>query len=427
MANQSLASGWPIARIFGITVRVHVTWLIIVALLTYSLAEVVLPLSSLAEGGWWGGGAEIDARMQQYAEDYPGTAQETIDQRFGVQRWPWWQYWVLGLIGALGLFVCVLAHELSHSLVAKEACIPVEGITLFIFGGMARIGAEAQTPDIEFKVAAAGPAMSLAIGTVCGIMYLVGRSFLPPQAVALLFYFAFINILLMMFNLVPGFPLDGGRLLRAILWKTLGNFRQATYVASICGRVVAAALIGLGGLFLLFANLWSGFWIALIGLFLWHAAKASYEQVRLRETLKGLTARDALTEDAVTVEPDLPLDRLVREYLYKYRRESVPVVGDDGQVQGLVRLGGVRSLPQREWGGRIVRDVMLPLDGTDTVALDEDLMSVFQKLGRARATYLPVVSDEGRLAGVVTQHDLMNLVQIRSELGEAVPSANARP
>lgn len=418
MANRSLASGWPIARLFGITVRVHVTWLIIMALLTYSLATALLPLSSLAGGGWWGSGLEIQQRMNEYAEAHPGMPQEAIHKRFGVAMWPQWQYWVLGLIGALGLFVCVLAHELSHSLVAKQEGIPVEGITLFIFGGMARIGGEASTPDVEFKVAAAGPLMSLAIGAACGLMYLVGQAFLPPQASALLFYFAFINLLLMAFNLVPGFPLDGGRLLRAVLWKVLDNFRQATWVASWCGRAVAGVLILVGAVNVLFGGLLGAFWWVVIGLFLWQAAKASYEQVRFREALKGLTARDALTEDATTVPPDLPLDRLVPEYFYKYRRRSFPVVDADGQVQGIVRLREVRSLPSTEWQVRTVRDAMTPLDEANALSPDEALTSVFEKLGRTGGTHLPVVAEDGRLAGVVTQHDVMNLLQIRSELGE---------
>jgi Zn-dependent protease/CBS domain-containing protein len=419
MANRTLGSGLTVARLFGIKVRVHVTWLIIVALLTYTLAEFVLPLSSLSETGWWGEGLQVQARMDEYARNHPGVPEAAVRKRFGVQPWPEWQYWALGLIGALGLFVCVLAHELSHSLVAKREGIPVEGITLFIFGGVSQIGGEAETPDVEFKVAAAGPLMSLALGAGCGAMYLVGRSFLPGQALALLFYFAFINLMLMTFNLVPGFPLDGGRLLRAALWKIIGNFRQATFVASIFGRVVAGGLIFTALMVALVSrDLLGGFWLALIGLFLWQAAKASYEQVRLREALKGLTARDAMTEDPTAVGPDLSLDRLVPEYFYKYRRQSFPVMDEDGQVRGTVRLSDVRSLPKSEWEHRTVRDAMQPLGETTTVAADEDLGDVFRKLTQADGAYLPVVADDGTLEGVVTQHDLMNLLTIRSELGE---------
>ncbi|MEA3368150.1 MAG: site-2 protease family protein [Planctomycetota bacterium] len=423
MANRSLASGWPIARIFGITIRVHVTWLVIVLLLTYSLATALLPLSSLADGGWWGRGLEIQSRMDEYADAHPGMPQEAIYKRFGVQTWPRWQYWVLGLIGALGLFVCVLAHELSHSVVAQQEGIHVEGITLFIFGGMARIGSEPRTPDIEFKVAAAGPLMSLAIGVACGLIYLVSRSALPQQARALMFYFAFINLLLMAFNLVPGFPLDGGRLLRAVLWKILGNFRQATYVASWCGRGVAAVLILIGAVNILFGGFLGAFWWVVIGLFLWHAAKSSYEQVQLRQALEGLTARDALQPNTVSVDPDLTLDRLVQDYCYRYRSRSFPVVAGDGQVQGLVRLSDVRSLPRIDWQVRRVRDAMKPLNGTHVVSPEEDLSSVLAKLGRADGAYLPVVAEDGTLAGVVTQHDVMNLLEIRKELGAGGPQA----
>jgi Zn-dependent protease/CBS domain-containing protein len=416
MANHSLASGLPVARFFGITVRVHVTWLVIFILLAYSLAEVLFPLSSLVDGGWWGEGALVQARMDEYRRSHPGVSDEAVYKRFGVRPWPEWQNWVLGVIGALGLFVCVLAHELSHSLVAKEEGIPVEGITLFIFGGISRIGGEAHTPDAEFKVAAAGPAMSLAIGLGCGLVYWLGGGILPPQALALMFYFMFVNILLMAFNLVPGFPLDGGRLLRAVLWKVLDDFVRATYVASICGRVVAGGLIFAGGLNLLVGGgLIGSFWLVVIGLFLWHAAKASYQQVQIKQALEGLTARDVLREDAVAVGPDLALADLVRDYFYGHRRRSFPVV-DDGRVVGHVHLKAVRSVPRGRWSERRVRDVMKGLDRIDTAAPDEDLGSVFRKVMGGDGSYLPVVAEDGSLAGIVTQHDVMNLLQIRTDL-----------
>ena len=417
MAVRSLASGWKIARIFDITIRVHVTWLIIVALLTYSLAVALLPLSNLAEGRWWGKGLELERRIQDYSRSHPGVPEAAVYERFGVEPWPQWHYWVLGLIGALGLFVCVLAHELSHSLVARAEGIPVEGITLFIFGGMARIGGEARTPDSEFKVAAAGPLMSLAIGLSCGLLYWMVGSFLAPQARALLFYFMFVNVLLMVFNLVPGFPLDGGRLLRAILWKILDNFRRATFVASICGRVVAggmilvALLVALGN-----GDLLGGAWLGIIGLFLWHAAKASYRQVELREALAGLTARDAVRPEPVTVAPDLTLDELVQAYFWRHRQHNFPVTDAGGRALGRVGLSEVRSVPRAEWTTRPVRDVMRRINRTETVSLDEDMWSVFQKTMQVDGAALPVVDDDGRLTGVVTQADVMNLLRIRTEL-----------
>jgi len=418
MAADRLASGWTIARIFGINVRVHVTWLVIVALLTYSLATALLPLSSYADGGWWGRGVEIENRMQAYSESHPGMADEAVYQRFGVQPWPEWQYWVLGLIGALGLFVCVLAHELSHSLVARVEGIPVEGITLFIFGGMARIGSEPRTPDIEFKVAAAGPLMSLAIGVACAVILGLGRGILPPQARALMFYFMFVNLLLAVFNLVPGFPLDGGRLLRAVLWKTLGDFRRATYVASWAGRVVACGLILVGAVNLLLGAVLGAFWWAVIGLFLWHAAKASYQQVELREALEGLSARDVLRADAVAVEPDLIVGDLVREYFWRCRQHSFPVTDAEGRVVGRIGLKDVRAVPRRDWAQRRVSDVMKGLRPADVASPDEDMRSVFQKAMQADGASLPVVDDDGRLLGIVTQSDVMNLLRIRTELSQ---------
>lgn len=415
MAAASLASGLPIARIFGITVRIHVTWLLIFLLLTFSLASEVLPLSSMVDGGPWWRGIEVSREMMRYTQGH-GVSREAAARRMGVDLWPWWQYWVLGVVGSLGLFVCVLAHELAHSVVAKRVGIPVEGITLFIFGGMARIGGEAKAPGDEFRVAAAGPLMSLALGLGAGLVYWGLYDVLPPQARALMFYFAFLNILLMAFNLVPGFPLDGGRLLRAALWKLLNDFRRATYVASWFGRGVAGILIAVGALEFLVVGFGLGaLWWIIIGLFLYQAAKGSYQQVQLREALAGLTVRDALETDVTTVPPDLTLDALVRDYFYRRRRRSFPVV-DNGDLVGMVRLKDVRGLAQHDWPIYRVRDAMRPVAPSATVGPDDDLEGVLRKLMQGDGTHLPVVED-GRLVGMVSQHDLMNLLEIRKDLG----------
>jgi len=418
MAAGSLASGLPIARIFGITVRIHVTWLVIFLLLTFSLATFLLPLSSMVDGGPWWQGRDISVQITRYMHAYD-VSEEVAAHRLGVALWPRWQYWVLGAIGSLGLFVCVLAHELSHSVVAMQVGIPVEGITLFIFGGMARIGGEAKEPGDEFKVAAAGPLMSLALGVGAGLVYYGAGEWLgwlSPQAQALMHYFMFINLVLMAFNLVPGFPLDGGRLLRAMLWKLLGDFRQATYVASWFGRGVAGLLIAVGVLeFLLIGFDLGALWWVIIGMFLWQAAKGSYQQVQLRDALAGLTVRDVLETDVTTVSPDLTVEELVRDYFYRRRRRSFPVV-ENGDLVGLVRLKDVRALPQRDWPVYRVRDATRRVDPSAMVGPDDDLETVFHKLMQADGTHLPVV-ENGRLVGVVTRHDLMNLLEIRTDLG----------
>jgi len=420
MSAARLASGWRIARIFGIAIRLHFSWLVIFYLLTTALANDVLPLSNLAGGGPWRDGMEIAEKMSAYQQAYPGLSDEVVARRYGITLWPEWQYWVLGVVGSLGLFVCVLAHELSHSIVALRVGIPVEGITLFVFGGVARIRDEARTPGAEFKVAAAGPLMSLALGGSCWVIYALFRGMLPPQASALVYYFTFINLALVVFNLLPGFPLDGGRLLRAALWKATGNLQGATYIASICGRVFAAILILLGGVMFAWTGSLLGFlWWGVIGLFLWFAAKASYNQVALRETLAGLTVRDAVRTDVVTVPPDLTLDRLVSEYVYPHRVRSFPVVQGE-TLLGMVSLKDVQAVPRGGWPWRTVADAMQPVRNGNVAHLDDDLVSVMRKMVEHRRDHLAVVDGE-RLAGIITRDDMQSLFQIRSDLGTARP------
>ncbi len=416
MAAAALASGWRIARVFGITIRVHLSWIVIFVLLTTTLASDVLPLSNLAGGGAWWDGMEVAGKINAYQRAHPGLSDEVVARRYGVTLWPEWQYWALAVVGTLGLFVCVLAHELSHSVVAQGIGIRVEGITLFVFGGVARIRDEARTPGAEFKVAAAGPLMSLALGGSCWVIYGLFSGILPPQAATLIYYFMFINLALVAFNLLPGFPLDGGRLLRAAVWKITGNLRRATYVASLCGRVFAAILMAVGAMqFLVLGSSLGGLWWVVIGLFLWFAAKASYQQVALREAFAGLTVRDAIRRDVVTVPPDLTLDRLVDEYIYRYRVRSFPVVQGE-TLLGMVSLKDVRAVARGGWPWRRVEETMRPVGNGNVVHLDEDLVSVMRKMMQHRCDHLAVL-DGDRLAGVISRDDMQRLFQIRSDLG----------
>ncbi len=415
MALENLASGWPIARIFGITIRVHLSWIIIFLLLTTTLAEDVLPLSNLAGGGAWWDGLDVADEIAVYQHAHPGPSDEAVARRFGIVLWPPWQRWVLAVVGALGLFVCVLAHELSHSVVALSVGIRVEGITLFVFGGVARIRDEARSPGAEFKVAAAGPLMSLALGGSCWVIHYLLGGILPAQAAALIYYFLFINLALVVFNLLPGFPLDGGRLLRAALWKIIGDLRQATFIASICGRILAGLLIVVGAVqFLSLGTILGSLWWVVIGLFLWFAAKASYRQVALREAFAGLTVRDAVRADVMTVPPGLTLDRLVNDYIYAYRLRSFPVL-DGETLVGMVSLSDVQTVPRGGWRWRTVAEAMQPARNGNVVALDEDLISVMRKMMQHRRNQLAVV-EAGRFAGVITQDDMQSLFEIRKEL-----------
>ena len=420
MASGGL-SGWAIARIFGITIRIHASWVLIFLLLAYSLAEEVLPQSSLVGGGpWWRG---MDAYNHILAHQkseglisFYGAAEE-----LGIAVWPWWQYWLLGIIGSIGLFVCVLAHEIAHSIVARGAGIPVEGITLFLFGGVSQLKEEAATAGDEFRMAAAGPAMSVALGLGCGALYLGLYGALPAQARAILFYFAFINLALAAFNLLPGFPLDGGRLLRAVLWNRYQDAARATSVASWWGKAIGMGFVVLGLVefwweFTVLRTLSLGpLWLVVIGLFLRHAAAASYRLLSVREAFAGLTVRDAIRPDVVTVEPDLTLDGLVDEFFYAYKFRSFPVL-EGGRLIGVISLKDVQGVPRAEWPSRRVREAMHLVREENLVHPADGLSDVFRKMAEEDKGHLPVVED-GRLVGIVTRHDIMTLIQLKTDLG----------
>ena len=422
MSRSSLASGLKIARFFGITIRVHWSWLLFFFLMVFLLATQFLPMSDAADGGlWWKGGESLN-KFYQFAQAHPDASRDEVARAVGLDLWPEWQYWVLAAVGTLGLFVCVLAHELAHSLVAKSNGMEVEGITLFIFGGVARLRDEAQGPSAEFKVAAAGPLMSLAIGAACGIFYVALQGIIPEQAQVLLFYFAFTNVMLAAFNLLPGFPLDGGRLLRAVLWKVTGSVRRATAVASGTGKFLGMMLI-VFGIYLMW-DYWrqtgqltfGPLWFIFIGLFLRSAAEAGYQQVALREAFTGLKVRDILQSGIVAVAPDLTLEQLVDEYFYRYRYRSFPVLEGE-RLGGMIGLKDVQSVSRALWPEVRVRDAMHRVQEANLVHPDDDLLNVFRKMTSEDKGHLPV-ADGGRLVGIVTRHDIMNLIQIKTDLAE---------
>jgi Zn-dependent protease len=424
MASGGL-SGWTIARVFGITIRIHASWLLIFFLLTYSLAEEILPQASTVDGGPWWRGMDSLNYIRAYVESQARineavSFQEAADV-LGITVWPVWQYWLLGAIGSLGLFMCVLAHEIAHSIVAKGAGIAVEGITLFLFGGVSQLKDEAQTPGDEFRVAAAGPLMSLALGAACGGLYWGFGDWFAPQARAIIFYFAIINLMLVAFNLLPGFPLDGGRLLRAFLWNRYGDLGRATAAACWWGKAIGGFFVVLG-----LAEFWLEYsltgtltlgplWLVVIGLFLRYAARASRQQVAVRDTFAGLALGDVIQRNVVTVEPDLALDRLVDEYFYNYKFRSFPVL-EAGRLVGVIGLKDVQGVPRAEWPQRRVRDAMHLVREENLVHPSDGLSDVFRKMAEEDKGHLPVVED-GRLAGIVTRHDIMTLIQLKTDLG----------
>jgi Zn-dependent protease/CBS domain-containing protein len=318
-----------------------------------------------------------------------------------------WEYLVMGLAGTFLFFASLLIHELSHAVAARRKGIEVEGITLFIFGGMARTTREPDTPGDEFIIAGVGPLASFALAAIFyGIAAWSPRFGLGLEVTVVAEYMGLLNMVLAIFNLFPGFPLDGGRLLRAVLWKVTGSLRRATRAATTAGRALGWGIIGLGLYALLVGQaLIGGLWFIFIGWFLSHAARMSYQHVLLQEVLSPLTVRQAMTPGPETVPPDIPLETLVNEYFLKRPYNSFPVTGDDGSVLGLVTLSRVKEVPRQEWPSRTTRDVMTPVSDELLVDPDESMMSILQRMRTGEERRILVVRN-GELLGIISATDV---------------------
>ncbi|MBN1503640.1 MAG: site-2 protease family protein [Candidatus Eisenbacteria bacterium] len=370
--------GFNLFSIGGIKISIHYTWFVVLGLVVWSLA------------------------VEHFPHAYPDFSKVTI--------------WLVSLAAALLLFVSVLLHELSHSFVANRMGLGIRGITLFIFGGIAHLGKEPDDPGTEFKVAVAGPVCSLALAVIFFVAYLaLVTEFGRTPVVAILEYLWYVNAALVAFNLVPGFPLDGGRLLRAILWKRTKDIRRATRIASLFGRGFAILLI-LAGLFEIFVTRdFGGIWLVLIGMFLQQAAEGSYQQVLMRNALSGVRVRQTMTTDVVHVSPELTLAELVESFFFKYRFNSYPVV-DGPSLVGMVDLEQVRRVPREEWHSVTVGDVMTPISEGLALRPDDDAVDALTKMLKSGWGMLPVAEGE-RLLGILTRRDVMTLLKIKTDLG----------
>lgn len=393
---------WRIGKIMGIPIAVDPSWLVIFALLTINLGTGLFP-------------AELGA-----------------GRRFGFNA----EALVLGVIASLMLFASVLAHELSHAWMALRRGIPVMGITLFIFGGVAQIGDEPDRPATEFLIAVMGPLMSFALATVFAAAWIWSQTFvgLVPRTGFLLVPVALVgnylwqaNALLVVFNLLPGFPLDGGRVLRAFVWGLLGNLRQATYLAMLVGRAIAALMIAFGaalvfGIGIVFGRMvfsagenLSGLWFVFIGFFLWQAAGEAYRSVLMRDSLKEITVSRLMRSPVERVESSLSLASFVEDFLRRPRgSSSIFAVEENSLPVGMIGTEQIRRIPATGWGGLRVRDAMVALKPGDSVAPQDTALRVLQKLARTRgesADDLPVVAD-GQVVGVVGQAQILRYLQV---------------
>ncbi|MDP2931511.1 MAG: site-2 protease family protein [Chloroflexota bacterium] len=370
-----LRGGVPIGRAFGVALRLNYSWFIVFALVTWALAFGYFP---------------------------------TVHP-----RWSLATSITAGVITSLLFFGSVLAHELSHSVVAQSMGIPVRSITLFIFGGVSEITQEPKSPRDEFRMALAGPMCSLLLGGIFwAISYLRG---VPEMIPAIAFWLGWINIFLGVFNLIPGFPLDGGRVLRSLLWWRSGNLRGATRAASGIGRGVGYLFI-FGGIWFIFTGNWfNGIWLALIGWFLESAAAGSYRQLLMQEMLQGHTVSEIMTRDCLVVPPDLSVEQLVNEHILKSGRRCFPVVRD-GHVEGLVSIHDVRAMPREAWPTKRVNEAMIPFDKVKWVTPDQDLASVMSLLTEDDINQLPVVQDHN-IVGMIARDNLLSFIRTRTELG----------
>jgi Zn-dependent protease len=365
----------PLGKILGIQINLDYSWFVIFALLTWMLADSY----------------------------YPNEFKD----------WSTLTYWVTGAITAAMLFVSVLLHELGHSIVALRYRIPVRSITLFLFGGVAQIASEPPSAVAEFFIAIAGPIVSLALavffhalqGAVSGVEPLLGVAK----------YLAYINMALFLFNLIPGYPLDGGRVFRAIVWAITGSMSRSTIIAANVGRFFAFMLIFAGTLQMFNGNLGGGLWIVLIGWFLDNAASVQLQQVALGGLLAGKRVAQAMNTHYHTVPAELSLQQLVDDHILGTGQRYFLVERNDRPL-GMITLHRVKELPRDKWAATNVGDVMLPFEQLKCVDPDTELWPALQNMDRAGVNQMPVVRDQ-RVVGMLSREDAITFLRSLQELG----------
>jgi Zn-dependent protease len=363
--------------LFGFKVKLDMSWFVLAILITWSLAKGVFPYY------------------------FKGLESST--------------YWWMGVAGALGLFVSIVFHEFFHSLIAKMYGLPMKGITLFIFGGVSEMEDEPQSPKVEFLMAIAGPLSSVVLsGIFYGLTFISNKSKLPISISGVLAYLALINIILAGFNLVPAFPLDGGRVLRSILWGIKHNLKWATHVASTLGSLFGVLLIILGIANFMSGNFIGGLWYFLIGLFIRNASKMSYRQIIIRRALAGEPVEKFMKTEPVTVEPNLTLSELVRDYFYKFHYKMYPVV-EEGSVDGCITSKQVKQVPHNLWDSYKVKDLIQPCTKDNSVSAHTDAIKALSMMSNTGNSRLMVL-DGGKLEGIVTLKDLLRFLALKIDL-----------
>lgn len=363
---------WSLFRLLGIPINVDASWLVILALLTWSLVTI-------------------------FAEAVTGLSTPA--------------YWFMGLSAALAFFTCLVLHELGHALVAQSMGIPIRGITLFLFGGVAELAGQPKSAKAEFLMAIAGPAVSLVLAA--GFWVLSGLGWAKPVEVVLE-YLAMINLAVLVFNLIPAFPLDGGRVFRSLLWGATGNLRRATYYASLLGQGFAWLLIWMGVLNLFAGHLLQGVWLGLIGMFVNNAARASYQQVIVRQLLQGEPVSRFMNPQPIVVPLNLDLRTWVEEYVYRHHRKMFPV-SSNGHLAGVIATDALARFPREEWDRHTVAEAMNPDRHPLSIAPTADALEALGKMQQTGSSRLLVMEGD-RLVGILSLKDLLRFLELKIEL-----------
>lgn len=368
-----------LGHIFGIEIGLHYSWVVIAALIIFSLAGY-------------------------FREANPQWGSRTI--------------WISAFIAGVLFFLSILAHELAHSVVARSRGLTVKSITLFALGGVAQIENEATEPNTEFWMGIVGPISSVVIGIIFLAMALL-LGWTPMAAtdtpsLAILVWLGYINISLAIFNMIPGFPMDGGRVLRAVIWWVTGSADRSTMAAARAGQIIAAGLIVFGIILLFTGGGFGGLWLALIGLFLHDAAKASYGQLEINELLRGAEVSAAMTRDCPTVDGQTNLQTFAEEFLLRTGHRFFIVV-ENGLVTGIITPHEVKTVEKTRWPYKLVSDVMRPLNQLRTVNPGTSMTEVLETMTRNDVNQLPVMS-RGHLEGIISRGNVLEYLQTHMEL-----------
>lgn len=324
-------------------------------------------------------------------------------------------YWLMGLAGAIGLFVSIIIHEFSHSIIARKYGLEIRGITLFIFGGIAEMKGEPSSPKAEFFMAIAGPIASFMLSIFFGTLYLIGENLgWPVQAMGILGYLSGINMLLVLFNMVPAFPTDGGRILRSVLWWIKGDIYWATRLASRISLMFAMTIMFVGFLNLLGGNFIGGLWWILIGYFIFNAAGASYQHLLMERSFGEKTVRYFMNQNPITVPSHITLQEFVEKYVYHYHYKMFPVV-DGSRIVGIITIQDVKTVPNEEWHHLQVGGLMQLQNPDNSIAPSAPVKEALSKMSGSGLSRL-LVLEQGKMVGIVTLKDLLEFLALKAEL-----------